>query len=253
MNMRDITLLKVHPEQTLVIACDSCGGVGDKPGDIVTVPPEIVGYYTCRVAAMEVMAVGAEIKLVIDTLSVEWDPTGKRILDGIQQFLSEAGVSLSAVNGSTEENFTMSQTAMGITVIGSVHPDNLQSGISRPGDVLITAGLPKVGSELKHPFDPDVISTGAFNVLLSHEGVHDIVPVGSKGIRHEAEMLASINQLAVHFEEAPAVDLDKSGGPATCVVAAVSASTVETLKKRVQIPVTVIGTLGKAVHENDRI
>lgn len=243
---RDITLLPLTPGQSLVIACDSCGGVGQKPADLVQVPPEITGKYTCRVAAMEVLAVGASIRLVIDTLAVEWEPTGQRIMEGIHQCLEEAGLEKTvALNGSTEENFPMTQTAMGITVIGEVSQERFLSGISEENDWVVTVGIPKVGNEITHPLDKEVVSLTDFITLRNTTGVKDIIPVGSKGIGHEARLLGHINGLQVVWHKPLSVDIHKSGGPATCAVAAMTQEAYETLVQKLSCPMQPIGRLGR--------
>lgn len=215
---RDVTLLPVSADQHLVISCDSCGGVGNKEKDLVKVPPEITGYYTCRVATMEILAVGARPEVVIDTLAVEWDPTGKQIYHGIQRFLEESGLNISAINGSTEENFPMVQTAIGITVIGRVFKKDLRLNRSRAGDELWMLGLPKVGHEILHPYDPEVASISSIQALLQDPGITGMIPVGSKGVGYEASLLAAESQLKIEWVPDLPVSMDKSAGPSTCVV-----------------------------------
>ena len=245
MKERDISLLPLTDDQLLVVACDSCGGVGNKRYDAVKVDPETVGYYTCRVALMEVMAVGAAVRLVVDTLAVEWEPSGQRIYAGIQRAMSEAKLSMDAINGSTEENFPMSQTAMGITVVGTVHPDGYRSAFSKPGDQLVVAGIPKVGKEIRHPTDRDVIAMDDFMKLRNHPAVKDMIPVGSSGIRSETMLISRLNQLSVNWLGTHGLDLDKSAGPATCLVAAVDPRGISELKNRLKAPLTVVALLEK--------
>lgn len=243
-NQRDITLLPVSQEELMVIACDSCGGVGNKPEDVVQVPPEITGYYTCRVALMEVLSVGADIRLVIDTLAVEWRPTGEKILAGIHQCLEEAGLSKTvSLNGSTEENFVMTQTAMGITVIGGVSRERLLSGISQENDWVVSVGLPKVGHEIIHPVDEEVVLLKDFITLRSTVGVKDIIPVGSRGVGHEAQLLGQLNELQIDWQSPSPVDIHKSAGPATCAVAAMTREAYEELAKKLTCPLHPIGRL----------
>ena len=243
-NQRDITLLPVAPDKVLVIACDSCGGVGEKPADLVQAPPEITGYYTCRVAVMEVLAVGADIRLVIDTLAVEWSPTGQRIMDGIHQCLEEAGLEKTvALNGSTEENFPMTQTAMGITVMGEADKKALLSGVSEENDWVVSVGLPKVGQEIVQPVDDEVVALKDFISLRNQTGVKDIIPVGSRGIGHEATLMGQLNGLQVEWQQPLSVDINKSAGPATCAVAAMTREAYETLAGKLTCPLHKIGRL----------
>ena len=86
---RDVTLLHMGSEETLVISCDSIGGVGEKKADRVQAPPEVVGYCGARVALMEVIALRAKPLALINTLSVEMKNYGERILKGIERCTRE--------------------------------------------------------------------------------------------------------------------------------------------------------------------
>ena len=215
---RDMTILTLSDHQCLLIACDSCGAVGEKEKDLVQVSPEITGYYTCRVAALEILTAGGQVQAVIDTLAVEWDPTGKEIYKGIQRFLKEAGLEATAINGSTEENFPTVQTAMGITVIGTAAEATMRLNKCQRDDELWVLGLPKVGNEIKHPFDPEVASIGAIQALLQDPRITGMIPVGSKGVGHEASLLAKESRMEIEWGTNLPASLEKSAGPATCVV-----------------------------------
>ncbi|WP_129409246.1 AIR synthase related protein [Marinitoga lauensis] len=114
-----MTIINVCDNKELAIACDSSGGIGNKQMDIIKVPPDIVGYFTAHVALAEIISYGAFPIAVIDTLSVELNDTGKEIIKGIKKALEQLGINENKIiTGSTEENFPVVQTGMGITVIG---------------------------------------------------------------------------------------------------------------------------------------
>ncbi|MEW6662958.1 MAG: AIR synthase related protein [Bacillota bacterium] len=218
--VRDLTLVEIEGT-TLVIACDSAGAIGPKPMDRLPVSGELVGKLTAAVPLMEVMASGATPVTVINTLSVEMHPTGAGIIMGIRQAVAAAGLPLSILNGSTEENMSTQQTGVGVTVIGIAKPSQLRLGSSRPGDLVYCLGKPLVGQEVLD-FPDQTAGIDTVRSVLNLPGVHEILPVGSKGIGYELEQLAGTAGLNYELlETAHTMDLQKSAGPATCLLVSV--------------------------------
>lgn len=233
---------------TIVIACDSLGAIGNKPLDRLHVPGEVTGRMTATVPLMEVLASGATPVAVINTFSVEMDPTGITIAKGIEEAVKEAGLPLSVINGSTEENMVTEQTGLGVTVIGMASPQQLRLGSSRPGDLVYCLGKPLVGEEVLR-FAKEAASISAVRRLLTQPGVHEILPVGSKGIHYELQQLAQL--AGVRFEmldSAHTLDLQKSAGPATCLLVSVEGE-CQGFLKNFNIPVT---PLAKLTGNNDK-
>jgi len=239
--VRDLTLVDLG-QQTLVIACDSAGAVGPKPADRLQVTGELLGKMIAAVPIMEVMASGALPVAVIDTLSVEMYPTGEDIVNGIKKSIEEAGLSLSLINGSTEENFPTSETGMGVTVVGVADRDELRIGSSVSGDVVYLVGEPLVGEEvLDNPHLAAGIKT--LHYLLDVAEIHEILPVGSKGVDYELKLLATTAGLSFEYlRGANEVDTQKSAGPATCLLA-VGEREAEGYLKDLHLPVTPIALL----------
>ena len=242
--VRDLTLITLHKDQTMVVACDSCGGIGLKAGDILKVPPIYVGSFTARVVIMEVMCSGAEIVTVTNAVCNEMEPTGREIIKGIQKEVKAAGIDEIVLTGSTEENFSPPSTGVGITAIGIA--DNKKLKINNIEEALIVSvGIPKVGEEIDLEGDREIIDYGTIKTLLEKPWVYEIVPVGSKGIVYEAEQLAVNNRLELILENDINVDIRKSAGPATCIIAAINREYLETIME-CQLDVNVIGSLRKA-------
>ncbi|NPV53968.1 MAG: hypothetical protein HPY71_10645 [Firmicutes bacterium] len=262
---RDVTIIKMRDGSTLVIACDSLGGIGPKAGDAVKVPGYVVGRFTARVPLMEVMATGATPVLLVDTLSVEMDPLGLEILRGIRDEVAAAGLEGALeITGSTEENIATVQTALGVTVIGSApNAGELRIGTSKPRDVVVCIGMPKVGCEVRLG-DPELADPGLIRQLLQLDYIHDILPVGSRGIEYEANVMAGTAGLGFRLlgrllgrAPAPAmghpqpIDLKKSAGPATCLLVSMPWEPCENelcrnlarLRQAVSRPVTPLGFL----------
>lgn len=221
--IRDLTLVNIDEERTMVIACDSCGGIGMNPSDVLKVPPFIVGRFTVRVALLEVMCSGAEVITVTDAVCNEMEPTASEIIKGIQEELRLADISNIVLTGSTEENFTTYATGLGVTVIGIAPKRTLKVNRAEEEALVVSIGLPKVGNEIDFNKDAEIVDYEMIKALLKEEQVYEIVPVGSKGIAFEVEQLAANNNLTPCYEEELKIDLKKSGGPATCVIAAIDA------------------------------
>lgn len=211
---RDISVI-AQLDCTLVTACDTLGAIGLKPGDVVSTSNEICGAYTLRVCLNELVAVDAKPLLVLSLVCNEWEPTGRQVLSGIKTELVEDGYPDITVSGSSEQNMPTSMTGIGIVVMGTA--DVLRWRRTVPGDHLILVGLPWVGVEvLEHTGDlmrPPVIRS-----LVGQDGVGDIIPCGSRGIRHEIEVLEREAGVRIVVHEPVPVDLDKSAGPATCAL-----------------------------------
>ncbi|MBN4074625.1 MAG: alpha-ribazole-5-phosphate synthase [Alkaliphilus sp.] len=211
--VRDLTLIEMD-EKILVIAVDSCGGVGQKEMDELKVDPYFVGRLTARVCIMEVLSAGAKVLTIINGVTNEFDTTGEKIFKGITDELIEANIDKIPVNGSSEENFKTVNTGVVITVIGVVEKENIKVSKDLSGLKVGLVGLPKVGSEIKLPYDPDIISYKDLYTLLTNDNVIEIIPIGSKGIIGELKQINCEVELSKNVK----MDIHKSAGPATCVL-----------------------------------
>lgn len=242
--IRDLSLIEIDKECTMVIACDSCGGIGMKEGDAFKVPPFYVGKFTVRVALMEVLCSGAEVITVTDAVCNEMNTTGEEIIKGIKEELKEASIEDIVLTGSTEENFKTSSTGLGVTVIGIAGSSNLKVNRVKDDALIISVGIPKVGDEINLNGDSYIVNYLDIGKLLKEIGVYEIVPVGSKGIEYEANLLAENNNMILEIEENINVDVKKTGGPATCVIAAVIPEVLRDLQDRIE-NINIIGYLKK--------
>lgn len=240
--IRDLTLITLDEKRTMVIACDSCGGVGMKEGDELKVPPFFVGKFAARVPLLEVMCTGAEVVTITDTVSNEMEPTGAEIISGIKEELMAAGIKDIVLTGSTEENFKTSVTALGTTVVGLVNTNELKVNNIKTDALLISIGLPKVGGQINFVKDDEIVDYPSIKNLLKADFVYEIVPVGSKGIAYEAEQLAINNKLRLKLDKNIIVDINKSGGPATCVIAAIDRSSIDKISETIS-NINIIGYL----------
>ncbi|MBU5427582.1 hypothetical protein KQI41_14430 [Tissierella pigra] len=238
---RDLTLIDINEEQLLIISCDSAGGIGNKKNDVVKTTPEVIGYFTTQVALMEILSFGAKPITVINTLSVEMNDTGKRIIKGIKEALEPLDFhNINLITGSTEENFPVTVTGIGITIIGIINKKEWRKHYTEPGLIATVVGLPKVGNEVLNDSNT-IMSTSKLLELKKKRYIKEILPVGSKGILYELNQMSKTNNIKYFLEDNLSIDIYKSGGPSTCVIVSMEESKYGELKNEISIPVNRIG------------
>lgn len=239
---RDISLLQLNKKEVLVIASDSAGALGQKPQDQVKVSNQILGKYTVKVPLMEVISVGAEVISVIDNLAVEYEPTGREIIAGINSNLKLLKKT-SLLNGSTEENIKTVQTALGVTVIGKVSFDQLNKySKSKLNEIVAAVGLPLVGKKLLKK-QSKAVNFKKFLKIVDLPYIKQLLPVGSKGIKYELNILAQENNFDFEIftsKEVKKLDLEKSAGPSTVILVSLAENNLQKLKEDINLPVTKI-------------
>ncbi len=242
---RDVRLLRLDKRRIIVVSCDSAGGIGPKPLDRVRVDGRTVGRFTARVALMEVLSVGADPVCLASTLTVEPKPTGMQIIKGIRDEVKYAGLDSRIVMAqSTEKNIRVSQTGVGVTVVATATPRSLKIGRCRPGDVVVAIGLPLVGDEvIKGEKEQMIADTRDVRSLLNLPFVHEVIPVGSQGVLHEAVTIASDSNLRFKLGRGLGLDVRKSAGPATVALCACSPSPLKDLSRSIKKPVNPVGSL----------
>lgn len=214
--MRDIMTIPISGEDSLLIACDNSGAIGMKEHDLVRVPYEMVSYYSFRVAAMEVIAAGGEIVSVVLNNFCGNEPWGE-LVKGIQNGLDELGLKDVVITGSTESNFELKQSAIGIQVMGKTSFPKTTKLMYSQNIKIAVIGLPLVGNEVIEQ-EEHVVPLSIFHNMSR---IHHVAiwPVGSKGILFELNQMFS----NIHFTRDMVntdVDIVKSSGPATCFVVA---------------------------------
>ena len=241
----DVAIMRIPTGHSIVVSCTSSGAVGPKSMDQVKVSGRVVGKFLARVALMDVAATGAFPVLLSVTLGVEKEPTGREIVDGIRGEARVLGLEPDQViMENTEDNFATVQTGAGLTVVGFANEEELRLGKTRPGDLLVAIGKPKVGEEVIPAEVKGEIADLKNAIWLSQKKyVHDIMPVGTLGIAYEARMMAHAVGRQLKFSEGSTLDLEKSAGPASVVLVTMSAEKYEELSGLIQKPAAVIGEI----------
>jgi len=247
---RDLILINIDEEYQLVIGCDSNAAIGMKEYDYVQRDYKEVGRCASKVPLMEVIAAGAYPFIIVDNLCVELDPSGKGILEGIRFEVARLGLDPDLViTGSTEKNMLTRQTGLGVTVIGLAKKKDIMIGSSKHSDVVMCVGLPK--SAPTKPFfegEPDIMDPLTTRKIREMQFIHDMIPVGSHGVRYEANILAA--EAGCKFEEIPSpVDMTHSAGPSTCILVSFEEEYFIDLKSNITHPVQVVGYLRRLFDE----
>jgi hypothetical protein len=214
--MRDVQLLKMGKE-TLVVASDNSGAIGLKKLDAVQVPYDIVGYYTFRVAAMECYSAGAIPEAVI-LQNFCGEDAWEGLVKGITRGLFELDVPDIPINGSTESNFSLVQSAVGLSVLGKRVSQVPLSAIPFLKDTKVAViGLPLVGNEVIE-LETEVAPLRLVKELSQLDDAI-LLPVGSKGILYELNRLFS-NRNFLKSDVTSVINLEKTSGPSTCFLIA---------------------------------
>jgi hypothetical protein len=212
--MRDVISIPIDGEFSLIIASDNSGGIGAKKDDLVHVPYDTVAYYSFRVAVMECIAAGGNpVSVVIHNFcgNEQW----KELVSGVQKGLLELGLTEVSITGSTESNFSLLQSAVGLIVVGKksywkkkelVYTDQLKFAV---------IGMPLVGNEVIKQAN-HVVPLSVFQELSRLKNAV-IWPVGSKGILHEMNQVFSDRKFTIE-SLMTTLDVLKSSGPATCFI-----------------------------------
>lgn len=239
MKHRDLTVIDLPGEPAqLLIACDALGGIGPKAGDAVTVPAYVVGRFGARVALMEVIAAGGRPVALVDNCCVEPEPTGAELRRGVEDEAAAVGLTPRAVTGSFEKNVPTCQTALGITALAVRERPPTRAA---SGDLVVAVGLPKVGSEVTLD-DPEIADLPLIRRLAEVPQIHELLPVGSRGIAAEAaEMAATAGLLLELLPSEPGWNVTKSAGPSTCCLAAIAPGLLPALAITLDRPWAVVG------------
>ena len=244
---RDVELFRLDNKRVMVISCDSSGAIGPKPLDHVKVDGATVGKFTARVALMETMSIGAEPICLSVSLCVEPSPTGLDIVKGIRRELRTAGFATASMVQSSEKNFLVQQTGVGVAVTGIALSKNLRVGNCRRGDTVLAIGTPLVGLEVVSAERANsVADLEDVCCLLDLPFVHEIMPVGSTGILKEARVMAAGSQLRLDLNPHMQVDVKKSAGPATVLLCSTPRRCVPKIRDSIHKPLSIIGELRDA-------
>lgn len=234
---RDVEFIKFDEYRYLAIACDSCGAIGLKENDIVDVPYSITGKYTARVCLMEILSIGAKPISITATICNELNPTGEEILTGVKDEISKLGFNI-PITISTEKNMKTSMTALGITAIGIVDKDSIMVDNIYANSYIYSIGIPCIGNEVLENQD-FLCNIEILKKVLKLQSIKEIIPVGSSGIKGELEKLCRYQDIEIQYENDIKIDIYKSAGPCTVMIA-ISKNKID---NKLSVPINIIGKI----------
>lgn len=251
---RDLTIIKNKEKKCeMVIACDSCCGIGEEKDDFVNADNEVVGYFSARVCLFEILAFRSKPLVIVNNLGMPMKNRGEKILKGINKAIKEYNEEKffdgdsnleECITGSTEDNFKTLQTFLGLTILGEKN-EELSYNFEK-GDNIYLLGIPKVGEEVLDDINNnsrEIVNFKMLKLLLENTDVKDILPIGSKGIIHEVKELENSNNIKINLSYEGEL-LHKSAGPATAVLFICKNNCLENLKDKIKMmPIKKIGEL----------
>ena len=240
--IRDLSVVLLG-DVYMVVACDSCGGIGLKEHDLVRLSPDRVAYITMNVICCELASLRAKPSVIINNVCAEMDDTGKMVIEGIRDYMNDYFPGMEFIlTGSTEENFKTIQTGIGLSVIGYKSRYEFYLPASNAGDLVAVIGVPKVGQEVIDDRG-EILNAKDLWKLLDSGCIHEVIPAGSKGISYELEQLTIADEAEVLLYEDVRTDLEKSAGPATCALVTFSKKKMDDFETCLTIPYEVIGEI----------
>ncbi len=241
--VRDLTRIALTKEYSLIIAVDSDGGIGSLEGDTIKCDPYQLGRFAMRVPLLELLSCGASPLAAFDMLTIPMEGPGEEIVRGVRDELKQAGLKSDfPLSGSTEDNVPTVMTGIGTTIVGLVHNADFRPGKSHRGDITICVGIPKSApDDIVLLEDKEMVNQQDILNILKVEGVHEILPIGSKGVENEAQQMAKFSSMGFLPEENIEIFLNKSGGPSTCVIVSCMPEVIKQIKNIVAVPVKIIG------------
>lgn len=240
MTIRDLSVVMLG-ETYMVVACDSCGGIGLKEYDIVKLSPDKMAYITMNVICCELASLRIKPSVIINNVCAEMNNTGKMIIEGINEYMKDYFPDREFIlTGSTEENFKTVQTGIGLSVIGYKNSKEFIIPKSDLGDFIAVIGRSKLGQEVIDD-EGEILNSKELWKLLDLSCINEVIPAGSKGLSYE------INQLNIKGEvllyNNIKTDLEKSAGPASCAVVTISKENMKNFEENLTIPYEIIGEI----------
>lgn len=245
---RDISLIDIGGNRLIAVACDSTGGIGEKENDSASAPAETVGFYSAQVVLMELISIDAEIISVVNNLCVEMIGYGEKLIEGVRKASESAGLDGERIiNGSTEENFPVTVTAIGVTAIGIMNKEMfLKRKEPEKGNLIVRLGSPRVGRDILESSPNEIMTADKMIKIKKEIEFIELIPVGSKGSLYEISSFADSKRLDYKIydsiSEKSFKELEKSGGPSTSAVGIVEREEIEKIE-RINFKYEIIGEL----------
>ncbi|ANU27446.1 hypothetical protein [Planococcus versutus] len=203
-----------------IITSDNSAGIGEKEQDVIYVSNTLTAKFAARVALLEQWAAGSTPQAVLVhnfSGASSWDA----YVAGITELFTEAQTTLPSISGSTETNMLTQQSGIAITMIGKQQKKPINAELL----CWSVYGVPLVGEQVIVNAE-QVANMKLLKKALDSSLIERIWPVGSKGIQQEFQSL-----MDRPVEISTALDVNCSGGPATCVLVGVLPRNLERIQR----------------------
>lgn len=219
--VRDLSYFRFG-KNTIAIACDSSGSIGELEKDAFRATSAEAGVNMVEVPLKEILCVGAKPLAVYLDFCYAKNSATEGFLASVHRELQSVGADVPVfVHFGTYE--APKYSALGLTILASAEESTLRIGTSEPGDLVYVIGLP-----LNKNYFPLQTRTETIAKILELDYVHEVLPCGSHGILYEADELAKTNGLT--FREGDCELLNQQNDR-SCGAAAVALVTVPADRK----------------------
>jgi len=211
--IRDTSILNLK-DFYVVIASTSSGAIGQKERDKIKIDEKTLGKIMARCVLTKIISLGVEPVILISNFSVEYNPTGMKIFEGILEEGEKTGVT-EMIKGHTEENFKTDQTSLSIVGIGVTKKKKLKFKLSSQKDCVFILGEPKVGYEVVKSNLTDIKMLKKIREIFY---VHDMIPVGNGGVKQQILEFSNVLDYEIKLIDDLDIDINKSAGPSTTIL-----------------------------------
>lgn len=204
----------------MIVTTDNAGGIGEKADDVVFVKDEITAKFAARVALLEQWSANAKpAAILIHNFSGE--KSWQKYVQGVTDLFEEIGIDAPPISGSTEKNMMLTQSAIGVTIMGYKKEEETTENLR-----WFTYGAPLVGDEVIERA-PEIASMKKIYHALRDGRINKVWPVGSRGILHEVQTVMNCINITV----SSCHPITKPAGPSTVVLIGVEEEKVMDAKE----------------------
>ena len=191
--IRDLNYFRLG-DALAVFSVDSSGGVGHLPNDPYQCTSFQEGGFIIKVALVEMMCAGVRPVSIYLDFAFDRPDYLEEYLRGMRKEAADIGLTEIPIFVTHGTYRNPDCSAAGMSIFGVASESTLRINRSMPGDYVYAIGLPKFKNYVER-----MTTTAEIGRVLGLDYVHEVLPGGSHGIRHEAHALAKSNGL--EFEE----------------------------------------------------
>ena len=166
---------------------DVAAGIGSLSNDNVLADPADVAYFVCRAAVTELVSLNVSVRIIAVATSFPHDK--RQPVDvGVSELLSSVGAN-PRILFSHENYIRVPHTTIAVTAIGWERPRKIVCRRLLPGMAVYAYGPGYLRPDIRRT-DGDLPDLALLRRYIdANNDVRQIIPVGSRGIRHDIHVL----------------------------------------------------------------